>query len=271
MEQFIQNIWVYLGQNIVPIGTKILLVLALWIIGTIIINNLNRFIKKAISKYDFDKTSSSFLASMASVLMKVILLIAIAQTIGVEATSLTAALAAASFAIGMALQGSLGNFAGGVMLLLFKPFKVGDLISAQGFTGVVDEIQIFNTLLLTPDNKKVIIPNGGLSNGVITNISGQDTIRVDMTFGIGYGDDINQARKVIQAVCDKSVLILKDKPVDIFVSELADSSVNFAVRPWAESKHYWDVYFYCHEEIKKAFDAENIGIPYQTLDVNIVK
>ena len=153
---------------------------------------------------------------------------------GIETTSFVAIFSALAFAIGMALQGSLGHFASGVMLLVFKPYKVGDLVDLGGNVGVVEEIQVFNTILLTPDNKKIIIPNGVVTGGVIQNISGQGEIRVDMTYGIGYDDNIDQARKVIQSVADTCPQILKDKPVDIFVSELADSSVNFVVRPWAK-------------------------------------
>ncbi|MEM6725153.1 MAG: mechanosensitive ion channel domain-containing protein, partial [Bacteroidota bacterium] len=156
------------------------------------------------------------------------------------------------------------------LLLIFKPFKVGDLINAMGYVGVVKEIQAFATILSTPDNKTVILPNGPLSSSPIENISGAGTIRVETVFGIGYGDDIDKARTVIQSVIDACPVALKDTEHDIFVTELADSSVNFAVRIWVKSEHYWDGYFYLHEEIKKAFDREKIGIPYPTMDVNVI-
>ena len=190
---------------------------------------------------------------------------------GVETTAFVGVLAAMAFAVGMALQGSLGNFASGVMILLFKPYKVGDLVSFQGFTGEVDEIQIFNTTLITIDNKKIIIPNSAVTSGPITNISGQGEIRVDQTFGIGYNDDIDKARAVIHKVAQSCPQVLKDKTVDIFVSELADSSVNFTVRPWAKSEHYWDVFFYMNENIKKEMDAANISIPYPQMDLHVNK
>ncbi len=157
------------------------------------------------------------------------------------------------------------------MILLFKPYRTGDLVDIQGHVGVVEEIQIFNTILMTPDNKKIILPNGTVTSGPITNISGQGEIKVVMSYGIGYGDDIDKARSVIQSVADSCPEILHDKGVDIFVEELGDSSVNFCVRPWCKSEHYWDVFFYMHENIKKAFDKEGVGIPYPTMDVNLVK
>ena len=174
-------------------------------------------------------------------------------------------------AIGLALQGSLQNFASGVMILFFKPYKIGDLVELQGFVGVVKEIQIFNTVLMTPDNKKVIVPNAAATSGPITNISGPGQIRIDMTFGIAYDASIDEARKVIQAVADANDKILTTPAIDIFVTGHGASSVDLAVRPSCDPAYYWDVYFYMHEELKKAFDKNNIGIPYTTYDINIIK
>lgn len=249
---------------------KVLLVIILWMIGTWAINKVAKFADKSMKRTNTDESLRPFVVSMIGIGLKILLVLALASTLNIAVTSFVAVLGAMTFAIGMALQGSLGNFAGGVMLLLFRPFKVGDLITAQGHTGFVREIQIFNTIIMTPDNKKIIIPNGPLSNGIITNISGQGIIRVDMTFGIGYGDDIDKARKVIKQVVDNCPVIDHTKATDIFVSELGDSSVNFTVRPWADSSKYWDVYFYLNENIKKAFDREKVGIPYPTMDLNIV-
>ena len=171
--------------------------------------------------------------------------------------------------VSMALQGSLGHFASGVMILIFKPYKVGDLVDLGGNVGVVDEVQIFNTILVTPDNKKIIVPNGVVASGIITNISGQGEIRVDMAYGIGYDDDIDQARSIILDVAKRCPQIIQEKSVDVFVAELADSSVNFTVRPWAKSEHYWDVFFFMQEHIKKEFDKAGVGIPFPQMDLHV--
>lgn len=263
IEQVIEIVVAYAPKLV---GAVIALLIGLWVIG-----RLTEVIKNLMEKANVDESLRKFLGSLVNVGLKLMLFLAIAAQFGIETSSFVAVLAAASFAIGMALQGSLANFAGGVLLLLFKPFKVGDLIEAQGFTGVVDEIQIFNTLLLTPDNKKIIIPNGPLSNGPITNISGQGIIRVDLVFGIAYSDNIDKARKVIGEVIQSCPTALKDKEHDIFVNELADSSVNFATRVWTKSEHYWDTYFFMHENIKKSFDAKGLNFPYPTMDVNVAQ
>ena len=242
------------------------LVAGFWIIGWI-----RTIADKALSKGKVDPTIRPFFLSLISVGLKVLLLISVAGKFGVETTSFVAILGAMAFAIGMALQGSLGNFSSGVMILLFKPYKVGDLVEMQGSTGFVHEIQVFNTLLLTQDNRKVIIPNSIVTSGPIINISGQGIIRVDMTFGISYSDDIDKARTIIQQVADSCPEVLQTKPVDIFVSELGDSSVNFAVRPWCKSEHYWAVYFYLHENIKKEFDNNDISIPFPQMDIHTHK
>lgn len=256
-------------QQVMDFAPKALVALATLIIGFIIAGWITGLVKRTLKKRNVDPSITPFLTSLVSVGLKVLVLLSVAQKFGVETTSFVAIFSAMAFAIGMALQGSLGHFASGVMILVFKPYKVGDLVEVAGKVGVVEEIQIFNTILLTPDNKKVIVPNGTATGDTITNISGQGKIRVDMTFGIGYTDDIDKARQVIQKVADSCPQVLKDIPVDIFVSELADSSVNFAVRPWANSEYYWDVYFYMHENIKKAFDKENISIPFPQMDVHV--
>lgn len=244
-------------------GAIITLLIGFWLAGLI-----TRIARSAMQKRGMDGTITPFLGSLINVGIKVLVLLSVAGMFGIETTSFVAIFGALAFAIGMALQGSLGHFASGVMLLTFRPYKVGDLVDLAGSTGVVEEIQMFNTVLMTPDNKRLIIPNGVVTGGVITNISGQGIIRVDMTFGIGYDDDIDKARSIMLAVIKSCPQVMKDKPVDIFVSELADSSVNFTVRPWANSVHYWDVYFFLNENIKKAFDKEGISIPYPQMDVH---
>lgn len=246
------------------VGAILTLVIGFMVIGWIV-----GMVRKTMQKRDFDPTITPFLTSLLSVGLKVMLLLSVAGMFGVETTSFIAIFSAMAFAIGMALQGSLGHFASGVMLLIFKPYRVGDLVDLGGQVGVVEEIQVFNTVLKTPDNKKVIVPNGVVTGGIITNISGQGEIRVDMTFGIGYDDDIDKARDIIHQVAQRCPQVLKDKDVDVLVSELADSSVNFAVRPWAKSEHYWDVFFFMHENIKKEFDKANIGIPFPQMDLHV--
>jgi small conductance mechanosensitive channel len=248
---------------------KVLLALLSLIIGFWLIGWITKRISKLMEKGNVDATIRPFLVSLVNVGLKVLLLLSVAGMFGVETTSFLAVIGAMAFAVGMALQGSLGNFASGVMVLLFKPYKVGDLVEIQDQTGHVSEIQIFNTVLLTLDNRKIILPNSVVTSGAIINISGQGIIRVDMTFGIGYSDNIDLARSVIKKVGESCPQILKDKEIDIFVSELADSSVNFAVRPWCKSEYYWDVYFYMHENIKIEFDKNNVSIPYPQMDLHM--
>jgi len=248
---------------------KVVGAIATLVIGFIIAKWITNLVRKILIKREIDETVRPFLTSLVSVGLKILVLLSAAGMFGIETTSFIAIFSALAFAIGMALQGSLGHFASGVLLLVFKPYKVGDLVEVGGKIGVVEEIQVFNTVLRTPDNKKHIIPNGVVTSGVITNISGQGEIRVDMTFGIGYDDDIDLAKAEILKVCNNCPQIIKDKNVDIFVSELADSSVNFTVRPWALSEHYWDVYFFLNENIKKSFDAKGIGIPYPQMDLHV--
>ena len=189
--------------------------------------------------------------------------------VGIETTSFVAILGAAGLAVGLALQGSLANFAGGVLILMFKPFKVGDLIEAQGFIATVKEIQIFNTILKTADNRIVIIPNGSLSNGSMVNINQESTRRVDFVFGIGYEDDIDKAKSILNTLADNDSRVLKDPAKVIVLSELADSSVNFTVRLWAKTEDYWGVYFDMQEAVKKSFDQQGISIPYPQQDVHM--
>lgn len=249
-------------------GPKLLLAIITLIVGLWIINGLvKRSNKHFTSKAD--PTLGSFIGSLVSVVLKGMLLIAVASMIGIETTSFIAVLGAAGLAVGLALQGSLANFAGGVLILIFKPFKVGDLIDAQGHIGTVKEIQIFNTILKTADNRIVIIPNGALSNSSLTNINQENTRRVDLLFGIGYGDDIDKAKSILDDLASNHEKVLKDPAHLIVLSELADSSVNFTVRLWVNTADYWGVYFDMHEAVKKAFDKNGISIPYPQQDVHM--
>lgn len=268
MENFEFNL-----ESIYPLamdwGLKLLLALVTLIVGLWIIKIIMGGVKKAMEKKDVDATLRPFLLSILSIVLKIMLIISVISMVGIEMTSFVAILAAAGLAVGMALSGTLQNFAGGVMIMIFKPFKVGDVISAQGFTGAVSEIQIFNTILKTPDNKTIIIPNGGLSTGAMTNFSTEPRRRVDFTFGIGYSDDIDKAKDVINGLIAADSRILKDPAPFVAVSELADSSVNFVVRVWAESANYWGIFFDMTENVKKAFDSNGISIPFPQTDVHV--
>jgi small conductance mechanosensitive channel len=247
-------------------GPKLLLAIITLIIGLWIINKFVGTLSHNLSS-KVDSTLGQFVGSIASVILKIVLLISVASMVGIETTSFVAVLGAAGLAVGLALQGSLANFAGGVVILLFKPFKVGDLIEAQGYIGSVSEIQIFNTILKTGDNRVVIIPNGSLSSSSMVNINQEDKRRVDLSFGIGYGDDIDQAKSILQALASHDARVMKDPAPMIVVSELADSSVNFTVRLWVSTADYWGVFFDMQEGVKKAFDAQGISIPFPQQDV----
>ncbi|MBN2635155.1 MAG: mechanosensitive ion channel [Prolixibacteraceae bacterium] len=248
------------------IGAIITLIIGLWVI-----NILQRVVRKGFEKRNVDISLRGFLNSMIGILLKIMLFISVVGMLGVEMTSFIAILGAAGLAVGLALSGTLQNFAGGVMILIFKPFKVGDYIDAQGHSGSVNEIQIFNTILKTPDNKTIIIPNGGLSTGSMVNYSAEPQRRVDFVFGIAYGDDMDKARSVLQKLIDDDERILKEPAPFIAVSELADSSVNIVVRVWADAANYWGIYFDMHEKVYKTFDKEGLNIPFPQMDVHLQK
>ncbi|MCK4407291.1 MAG: mechanosensitive ion channel [Bacteroidales bacterium] len=270
MEKFdIEKILSIISDLAIEYGLKLLLAIITLIIGLWIIRIIIKAIVRMMEKRKVDATIRQFLRSLLSMLLKILLIISVISMLGVEMTSFIAILAAAVLSVGMALSGTFQNFAGGVMLVLFRPFKVGDFIKAQGYTGTVKEIQIFNTILKTPDNKTVIIPNGGLSTNAMTNYSNEPTRRVDFTFGIGYDDDIDKARTVIEGIINSDERILKEPEPFIAVSELADSSVNFVVRVWVNSADYGGVLFSMPENIKKTFDKEGISIPFPQTDVHL--
>ena len=220
-------------------------------------------------KAKIEESLKRFLLSLIGITFKALLLISVASMLGIATTSFIAVLGAAGLAVGLSLQGSLSNFAGGVLIILFKPFKVGDFIDAQGHNGSVDSIQVFNTILKTPDNKTIIIPNGNLSNGSITNYTMEDRRRVDMTFGIGYNDDIKKAKEVLHSLINADKRILTDPEPMVVVSELGDSSVNFTVRVWANTSDYWGIFFDMQENVKLEFDKQKISIPFPQTDVHL--
>lgn len=264
-----QNIINQLTEIVVAYGPKLLGAIVVWIIGSWIIKQLLKLFSKSLDKGKTDQSLKPFLSSIVGAILRVMLVISVLGMLGIEMTSFIAILGAAGLAVGMALSGTLQNFAGGVMILLFKPFKVGDVIDATGYIGSVSEIQIFNTILKTPDNKTIIIPNGGLSTSSMTNYSTEPRRRVDWTVGIGYNDDVDKAKATIKELCDNDSRILKDPEVFIAVSELADSSVNFAVRAWVEAADYWGVFFDMNENILKTFNEKGINIPYPQMDIHV--
>ncbi len=264
-----ENVIVYLKDFLALYGLKIAGAIAILIIGMWVARLITKGIIKVFNKKELDPTLSKFLGSIIKTLLYLVVVIAALNQAEIETNSLVAIIGAAGLAIGLALQGSLGNFASGVMLIIFRPFKVGDFVEAAGVMGSVDEIGIFTTTLTTPDNKVIYVPNGGITGGNITNFSAKDTRRVDMVFGIGYSDDIDKARSVIKDILDSDPRVLKDPAPQISVAELADSSVNFTVRPWVNSADYWGVYFDTHEAVKKKFDEMGISIPFPQTDVHL--
>lgn len=264
MEQITEMITSYAPR---VIGAIIALILGFWIIGRI-----TGVLRRTLEKRAIDETVRPFLVSLVSVGLKVLLLLSVASMFGIETTSFVAIFGALAFAVGMALQGSLGHFASGVLLLVFKPYKVGDLVTiGGGHTGTVKAIQIFNTILVTLDNKHIIVPNGVVTSNVITNISGQEIIGVELTFGIGYNDSIDKAREIILRIGKECEWVLDDPAQGVVVGELGDSSVNLNTRPFCKSEHYWDTFFHMQEHVKKAFDAEGISIPFPQMDVHMDK
>ncbi len=250
-------------------GPKVLLAILVLLIGGRIIKGICKLMARALEARKIDATLRPFVVNTVSWLLKAVLFISAATMVGVETTSFVAMLGAAGLAIGLAFQGSLANLAGGVLLLVFRPYQVGDLIEAQGFLGVVKEVQIFCTIILTPNNKRVIIPNGALSNGPITNYTAEGQIRVDMTIGIAYESNIKTAKEILEKVLTEDSRVLRDPAPTVAVSELADSSVNLAVRPWCVPDHYWDVFFDTLENGKAALEAGGISIPFPQRDVHL--
>jgi len=253
----------------VEYGTKILGALIVLIIGFWVAKMIKKGITKVMEKRGVDATLISFTASLLYVVMKIFVIVAALEKLNIRTTSFIAILGAAGLAIGLALQGSLANFAAGVLMIIFKPIKLGDFVEAGGAVGSVEEIGIFTTVLKSPDNKKIIIPNAGVTGGNITNFNVNGTRRVDLVAGIGYSDDIDKAKKVLEDIIAADSRILKDPAPQIAMSEMADSSVNFVVRPWVKPDDYWGVFFDTTETIKKKFDEAGISIPFPQRDVHL--
>jgi small conductance mechanosensitive channel len=258
-----------LSTYVIPWGINIVFALLIFVIGRIVAKIIVSVSRRLLKRANMDEMLVNFVCSILSTALLLFVIIASLDQLGVDTTSLIALLGAAGLAVGLALQGSLQNFAAGVMLIVFKPFNSGDFVEAAGVAGTIEKIGIFSTTMKTGDNREIIMPNGKIYGDTITNYSAKDTRRIDMVFGIGYDDDIRKARDILQSLVDKDERILKDPEVKIAVSELADSSVNFIVRPWVNSADYWAVKFDLTENVKLAFDENSISIPYPQMDVHV--
>ncbi|MBL4636432.1 MAG: mechanosensitive ion channel [Kofleriaceae bacterium] len=253
---------------IVPFGINLLVAIAVFVIGKMVVNVLVNMVSK-VTTGRLDDSLRSFLTSVLRGILLAVVAIAALERLGVQTTAAVAILGAAGLAIGFALQGSLGNFASGVMIIIFRPYKLGDLVKLAGHVGVVEGIEVFNTVILTPDNRTIIIPNGQVGSTTIENLSAKGNLRIDMVFGIGYGDDIKKAKDIMQDILSQDSRVLSEPAPQVAVSELGDSSVNFVVRPWVKVEDYWDVRFDLHERIKIAFDENGVSIPFPQRDVHL--
>jgi len=264
-QEIVTLIQTYLAEY----GLKVVAAIAIFIIGRIVAGWVRKLVRRLMSKGGTDETIIGFVSSLAYIGMMAFVVLAALGQLGIQTTSFIAILGAAGLAIGLALQGSLANFAAGFLMIIFRPFKAGDFIEGAGVAGVVEKIEMFTTTLRTGDNKTIIIPNGTLSGGNIVNYSAKETRRVDMTFGAAYDADIKHVRDVLQGIISGDARVLADPEPMIAVSELGDNSVNYVVRVWVKSADYWGVFFDTTEAVKLRFDEEGIGIPYPTRDVHV--
>lgn len=256
-------------EYLIPFGIKLVAAIVVLLLGRWIIKLIKKWMANGLMSRHADATLHSFLSNLVSVVLYFFLIMAIVGILGISTSSLVALLASAGLAIGMALSGTLQNFAGGVMIVLFKPFKVGDFIAAQGYEGKVSGIQIFNTTILTPDNKTVILPNGALSTGPVTNFNKETDRRVDWLFSISYGDDYDKAKAVLQRLCDADERILKDPQPVIELMKMSDSSVDITVRARVKPEDYWQVFFKMNEQVYKTFPKEGLNFPFPQMDVHM--
>jgi len=266
---FTDSTLLQLKELLAVYGLKVIAAIAIFLIGRAIAKMLKAGVAKTMQRGKSDPILISFTTNMLYAALLAFVIIAALGQIGIQTTSFIAILGAAGLAVGLALQGSLSNFAAGVLMIIFRPFKQGDFIEGAGVSGVVEEVHIFNTIMRTGDNKTVIIPNGGLMNGNIINYSTKPTRRIDLVIGIGYDDDIKKAKQLLSELMQNEPRILKDPEPTLGLLELADSSVNFAVRPWVNSADYWGVHFDLLEAIKLRFDQEGISIPYPQQDIHL--
>ena len=267
----VEEIVKYLTSAGLTIGATIIKVALIWIIGRWLSKRLVTLVKKLMVKKNTDASIQTFLVSLIDIVALIVLLIIIISVVGIDTSSFIALFASAGVAIGMALSGTLQNFAGGVMVLLFRPYKVGDYIEAQGQAGTVKEIQIFNTLLQTPDNRIIIVPNGPLSTGIINNYSREATRRVDFSFSISYGDDFELAKKVLMEIIEKDARILKTPEPFIELGKMNASSIDITVRVWCNAADYWGIFFDMNKSVYSTFPAKGLNFPYNTITVNMPK
>lgn len=262
---------VLLKANGIELAINVVTAIAIFYLGRMVVGLMMRGLKKMMQTQNVDVTLQTFVANLVRMVLLIFVIIAAVSALGIQTTSFIAILGAAGLAIGLALQGSLSNFASGVLIVMFRPYKVGDFVEAAGISGVVEEVQILTTVLKTGDNKKVIVPNGQIMDSVITNYSANDQRRVDMIIGVSYSDDIDKVRSALKQLVEADDRILNDPACTIAVSALADSSVNFVLRPWVKTADYWAVTFDLTEAIKKRFDKEGISIPFPQRDVHLYK
>ena len=253
----------------VDLGINVMIAIAIFYVGRMVISLVVRGLHKFMQRQEVDKTLETFVCNLVRMVLLVVVVIAAIGQIGIETTSFIAIFGAAGLAVGLALQGSLSNFAAGVLIVLFRPYRVGDFIEAAGINGVVEQVQILTTVLKTGDNKQVIVPNGQIMDSIITNYSANDTRRVDMVVGVSYDDDLDKVRDTIKELIAAEDRILDEPACTIAVSALADSSVNFVVRPWVKTPDYWGVMFDLTEAIKKRFDKDGITFPFPQRDVHL--
>jgi len=270
-EADVNKIMEFLKTDGLAFGIDVLIALAIFIGGRIVIGFVVRAIARTMEKNDVDITLTTFICNLVRIALLIVVIIAAIGQVGIQTTSFIAIFGAAGLAVGLALQGSLSNFASGVLIVLFRPYKVGDFVEAAGVSGVVTQVQILTTILKTGDNKQVIVPNSQIMDSIITNYSANDTRRVDMVIGVSYEDDLDKVRKTLEAIIAADDRVLKDPAPKIAVSALADSSVNFIVRPWCATSDYWAVMFDLTETIKKRFDEEGISFPFPQQDVHLYK
>jgi small conductance mechanosensitive channel len=259
------------SSTVVTLGKNLVVALVIFYVGRFAISIVVRGLRKLMQKQEVDKTLETFVSNLVRIALLVVVIITAISALGIETTSFIAIFGAAGLAVGLALQGSLSNFAAGVLIVLFRPYRVGNFVEAAGVSGTIEQVQILTTILVTPDNKQIIVPNSQIMNSIITNYSAKDTRRVDMVVGVSYSDDLDKVRKTLEELVAADERILADPACKIAVSQLADSSVNFIVRPWVKAADYWPVTFELTEAIKKRFDQEGISIPFPQQDVHLHK
>jgi len=250
---------------------KALIAIVIFYVGRTIARLVTKGLRNVMQSQEVDKILETFVSNLVYWALMIFVIIAAINQVGIQTTSLIAVMGAAGLAVGLALQGSLANFAAGVLIVMFRPYRVGDFVEAAGIAGVVQQVQILTTILKTGDNKQIVVPNGQIMSSIITNYSANDTRRVDMTIGVSYDDDLDKVRETIRELVEADERILKDPECLIAVSELADSSVNFFVRPWVKTADYWGVMFDLTEAIKKRFDREGISFPFPQQDVHLYR